>query len=49
MTPEVYEKAAKSGIHYGLTLPVSSPPHEVKAVAYDAAVDLIGASTWRVR
>jgi VWFA-related protein len=49
MTPEVYEKAAKSGINYGLTVPVSTPPREVKAVVYDAAVDLIGTSIWRLR
>jgi hypothetical protein len=49
LTPEVYEKAVKGGIKYGLTVPVTSRPHQVRVVVYDPAVDLLGTGIWRLR
>jgi len=49
MTAEAFDKAMKSGINYGLTVPVTSPPREVRVVVYDPAVDLVGTEIWRLR
>jgi hypothetical protein len=49
VAPEVYEKAVKGGIKYGVTVPVTSRPHEVRVVVYDPAVDLVGSDMRRLR
>jgi hypothetical protein len=49
LTPEVYEKAVKGGIKYGVTVPVTSRPREVRVVVYDPAVDLVGSDSRRLR